>query len=83
MLKREIEKSIHQIFHKDIPAETRDGVRLHLYGNIEFPGEARHCITLVYVVGLILEKATGNDAEAKAAVDAVVGLISERFGEGK
>lgn len=27
--------------------------------------------------------ATGNDAEAKAAVDAVVGLISERFGEGK
>ncbi len=35
---------IHQIFHKNIPAETRDGVRLHLYGNIEFPGEARHCI---------------------------------------
>jgi len=27
--------------------------------------------------------ATGNDSDAKAAVDAVVGLISERFGEGK
>ena len=32
------------VFHKNIPAETKDGVRLHLYGNIEFPGEARHCL---------------------------------------
>ena len=27
--------------------------------------------------------ATGNEADAKAAIDAVVSLISERFGEGK
>ncbi len=27
--------------------------------------------------------ATGSDDDVKAAVDAVVGLISERFGEGK
>ncbi len=35
---------LNQVFHKNIPAETKDGVRLHLYGNIEFPGEARHCL---------------------------------------
>jgi phosphocarrier protein HPr len=27
--------------------------------------------------------ASGNDADVKGALDAVVGLISERFGEGK
>ncbi len=34
----------HQVYQKNVPAETADGVRLHLYGNIEFPGEARHCL---------------------------------------
>jgi len=27
----------------DVPAETRDGVRIAVYGNIEFPDEADHC----------------------------------------
>ena len=35
---------LHQVFQKNILAETKDGVRLHLFGNIEFPGEARHCL---------------------------------------
>ena len=35
---------LHQVFQKNIPAETKDGVRLQLFGNIEFPGEARHCL---------------------------------------
>jgi phosphotransferase system enzyme I (PtsI) len=29
---------------RDLPAETRDGVRIGLLGNIEFPQEATHCI---------------------------------------
>ncbi len=29
---------------KDIPAVTRDGVRVSLMGNIEFPEEAAHCL---------------------------------------
>jgi phosphotransferase system enzyme I (PtsI) len=29
---------------RDLPAETRDGVRVVLLGNIEFPEEARHCL---------------------------------------
>jgi phosphotransferase system enzyme I (PtsI) len=29
---------------RDLPAETRDGVRVTLLGNIEFPSEATHCI---------------------------------------
>ena len=29
---------------RDLPAETRDGVRIALHGNIEFPQEATHCI---------------------------------------
>ncbi|MBV9123051.1 MAG: phosphoenolpyruvate--protein phosphotransferase, partial [Planctomycetes bacterium] len=29
---------------RDLPAETRDGVRLQLMGNIEFPQEAVHCV---------------------------------------
>jgi phosphotransferase system enzyme I (PtsI) len=29
---------------RDLPAETRDGVRIGLLGNIEFPHEATHCI---------------------------------------
>jgi phosphotransferase system enzyme I (PtsI) len=28
---------------RDLPAETRDGVRIRLMGNIEFPSEAAHC----------------------------------------
>jgi phosphotransferase system enzyme I (PtsI) len=28
---------------RDLPAETRDGVRIPLMGNIEFPQEAEHC----------------------------------------
>jgi phosphotransferase system enzyme I (PtsI) len=29
---------------RDLPAETRDGVRIMLLGNIEFPQEATHCV---------------------------------------
>lgn len=29
---------------RDLPAVTRDGVRVHLLGNIEFPNEAAHCL---------------------------------------
>jgi phosphotransferase system enzyme I (PtsI) len=29
---------------RDLPAETRDQVRVWLYGNIEFPQEATHCV---------------------------------------
>ncbi len=29
---------------RDLPAETRDGVRIPLLGNIEFPQEASHCL---------------------------------------
>jgi phosphotransferase system enzyme I (PtsI) len=29
---------------RDLPAETKDGVRICLMGNIEFPQEAQHCI---------------------------------------
>jgi phosphotransferase system enzyme I (PtsI) len=29
---------------RDLPAETRDGVRIPLLGNIEFPQEAEHCL---------------------------------------
>jgi phosphotransferase system enzyme I (PtsI) len=29
---------------RDLPAETADGVRLELFGNIEFPYEVDHCI---------------------------------------
>lgn len=28
---------------RDLPAETRDGTRVELFGNIEFPSEAAHC----------------------------------------
>jgi phosphotransferase system enzyme I (PtsI) len=29
---------------RDLPAETKDGVRVPLLGNIEFPSEAMHCL---------------------------------------
>ena len=29
---------------RDLPAETLDGTRIHLMGNIEFPSEAPHCL---------------------------------------
>ncbi len=29
---------------RDLPAETRDGVRVQLMGNIEFPYEVNHCV---------------------------------------
>src|SRR4029077_6960247 len=29
---------------RDLPAETADGVRIQLLGNIEFPHEVAHCI---------------------------------------
>jgi len=29
---------------RDLPAETIDGVRIGIHGNIEFPNEAEHCI---------------------------------------
>ena len=31
------------IVHRDLPTETRDGTRIELMGNIEFPAEATHC----------------------------------------
>jgi len=34
-----------QLTHlRDLPAETADGVRIELHGNIEFPQEAQHCL---------------------------------------
>ena len=30
---------------RDLPAMTADGVQIELYGNIEFPHEARHCLS--------------------------------------
>jgi phosphotransferase system enzyme I (PtsI) len=30
---------------RDLPAETLDGVRIHITGNIEFPNEAEHCLS--------------------------------------
>jgi phosphotransferase system enzyme I (PtsI) len=36
------EKELDQL--RDLPAETRDGVRVELLGNIEFPQEATHCL---------------------------------------
>lgn len=29
---------------RDLPAETKDGVKIQLLGNIEFPSEAKHCL---------------------------------------
>jgi phosphotransferase system enzyme I (PtsI) len=29
---------------RDLPAETKDGIRIPLLGNIEFPSEAAHCL---------------------------------------
>ena len=29
---------------RDLPAETADGVRIQLFGNIEFPYEVQHCV---------------------------------------
>jgi phosphotransferase system enzyme I (PtsI) len=29
---------------RDLPAETKDGVKIQLLGNIEFPSEATHCL---------------------------------------
>jgi phosphotransferase system enzyme I (PtsI) len=29
---------------RDLPAETKDGTRVHLFGNIEFPHEAEQCV---------------------------------------
>lgn len=34
----------HQVYQKNVPAETACGQRVQLFGNIEFPGEARHCL---------------------------------------
>ena len=31
---------------RDVPAQTKDGTRIHIRGNIEFPEEARHCAEL-------------------------------------
>ena len=34
----------HRITSRNVPAVTKDGVRVAILGNIEFPGEARHCL---------------------------------------
>jgi phosphotransferase system enzyme I (PtsI) len=39
---RTFEHQLEQL--RSLPAETRDGVRIPLLGNIEFPQEAKHCI---------------------------------------
>ena len=39
---RHFEQSLVSL--RDLPAETRDGVRVTLMGNIEFPGEVDHCL---------------------------------------
>lgn len=31
------------VVHRDLPTQTRDGIRIQLLGNIEFPSEADHC----------------------------------------
>jgi phosphotransferase system enzyme I (PtsI) len=38
---RTFESGLEELRH--LPAETRDGVRIDLFGNIEFPHEADHC----------------------------------------
>jgi len=35
---------IHRLPAREVPAVTRDGSRIHLHGNIEFPSEARPCL---------------------------------------
>jgi len=35
---------IHRLPTREVPAVTRDGSRIHLHGNIEFPSEARPCL---------------------------------------
>lgn len=39
---RTFETSLGEL--RDLPAVTKDGVRIHLYANIEFPTEAPHCV---------------------------------------
>ena len=39
---RSFESSLGQL--RDLPAETRDGIRIILHGNIEFPTEGEHCL---------------------------------------
>ncbi len=39
---RRHEARLHEL--RDLPAVTREGVRIHLYGNIEFPSECTHCL---------------------------------------
>jgi phosphotransferase system enzyme I (PtsI) len=39
---RSFEKKLSAL--RDLPAETSDGQRLLLFGNIEFPQEAKHCL---------------------------------------
>lgn len=39
---RNFESSLCEL--RDLPAETKDGVRVSLLGNIEFPHEATHCL---------------------------------------
>jgi phosphotransferase system enzyme I (PtsI) len=39
---RSFESSLSEL--RTLPARTRDGVDVALYGNIEFPREARHCL---------------------------------------
>ncbi|MGL5095681.1 MAG: phosphoenolpyruvate--protein phosphotransferase [Planctomycetia bacterium] len=42
LVMRRQEESLDQL--RDLPAETLDGCRIELMGNIEFPHEAQHCI---------------------------------------
>jgi phosphoenolpyruvate-protein phosphotransferase (PTS system enzyme I) len=40
---RSLETKLQEL--RDLPAETKDGVAVQLFGNIEFPEEAAHCIS--------------------------------------
>jgi phosphotransferase system enzyme I (PtsI) len=40
---RDFETRLEEL--RDLPAETRDQVRIPLLGNIEFPAEAEHCVS--------------------------------------
>jgi phosphotransferase system enzyme I (PtsI) len=42
---RRAQESVHvEVLPTEVPAVTRDGVRVTLLGNIEFPEEAAHCV---------------------------------------
>ncbi len=41
---RQQEEATRWADDRDLPAETADGLRITIFGNIEFPSEAQHCL---------------------------------------